>query len=71
MRNSSVPEPTTAPTVAVRAEITPLSGASTWVNFSRSCCALSCARAASTRALAVCSAVVYCWICCWLKAPEA
>src|SRR3989344_3636956 len=71
MRNSSVPAPTTAPTVAVRAEITPLSGATTWVYFRRNCCAFSVALAASTRACAVFSAVVYCWICCWLKAPVA
>src|SRR3989338_5466693 len=71
MRNSSVPAPTTAPTVAVRAEITPLSGATTWVYLRRNCCAFSVALAASTRACAVFSAVVYCWICCWLKAPVA
>jgi len=40
MRNSSVPAPTTAPTVALRAEMMPLSGATTWVYFRRSCWAL-------------------------------
>jgi len=58
-RNSSVPALSTLPTVAVRAEITPSSGASTWVLRPRTCCAASTASAASTRALAVCSAVWY------------
>jgi hypothetical protein len=50
-RNSSVPAPTTEPTVALRAEMTPLSGASNWVCFRRSSWASSCALADSTRAL--------------------
>jgi hypothetical protein len=69
MRNSSLPAPTTAPTVALRAEIMPLSGAVSWPFLNRTCAADSRARAASTRALAVCSAVVYWAICCALMAP--
>ncbi len=71
MRKSSVPAPTTAPTVAVRAEMTPLSGASNWVCFSRTCCTARVALAASRRALAVFSAVMYWLICCSLRAPLA
>ena len=37
MRNSSVPALDTAPTVALRAEMMPLSGATTLVYFRRSC----------------------------------
>jgi hypothetical protein len=70
-RKSSVPAATTLPTVAVRAEITPSSGASTCVLRPRTCCAASTASAASTRALAVCSVVWYWLICCWLSAPVA
>ncbi len=70
MRNSSVPTPTTAPTVALRAEITPLSGAVTCVYFRRSCCCVSVAWADWTRAAPVCSPVTY-WVTCWaLRAPE-
>ena len=69
IRNSSVPAPTTEPTVAVRAEITPLSGAVSCEFFSRTCTTDTFARAASTRARAVDSAVVY-WAICWaLNAP--
>ena len=69
MRNSSVPAGSTAPTVALRAEITPSSGASTCVCRSRSACTLACARCASRRACAVRSAVMN-WLICWsLKAP--
>ena len=69
--NSSAPLPTTAPTVAVRAEITPLSGASNWVCAKRSCCTLSAARLASSLALAVLANVRY-WLICWsLSAPLA
>ncbi len=70
-RNSSVPADTTLPTVALRAEITPSSGASTCVLRPRTCCAASTASAASTRAFAVCSLVWYWLICCWLSAPVA
>ncbi len=71
MRNSSVPGADTAPTVAVRAEITPLSGATTLVYFRRSCWVASAAWAEAMRALAVCSAVLY-WLICWaLSAPES
>ena len=67
---SSVPVPTTAPTVAVRDEITPLSGASTRVCRPLSCCAPNTACAASALALAVFSSVRY-WLICWvLSAPE-
>ena len=69
MRNSSVPLASTAPTVALRDEMTPLSGANTWVFVRRNCCAPSNPLAASTRALAVCSEVWYWLICCVLKAP--
>ncbi len=70
MRNSSVPTPTTEPTVALREEITPLSGAVTWVYFRRSCCDDSAALAEAMRARAVASAVMY-WPICWAdKAPE-
>ena len=63
-RNSSVPVPTTAPTVAVRAEITPSSGASTCVLRQPHLLRLQHARAAaSTRAWAVFSAVRY-WLIC-------
>jgi len=68
-RNSSAPLLTTAPTVAVRAEITPSSGARTEVCDSRTSCACSCARAAATRARAVASAVMYWLICEALMAP--
>ena len=68
-RNSSAPGFTTAPTVALRDEITPSSGDSTCVWFSRTSCACSCARVASTRALAVASAVRYWLICEALIAP--
>ena len=68
-RNNSAPPATTPPTVAVRAEMTPSSGASTCVLRPRTCCAASTALAASTRAFAVCSAVWYWLICCWLNAP--
>ena len=69
--NSSAPLPTTAPTVAVRAEITPVSGASNWVCVKRSCCTLRAARVASSLALAVLASVRY-WLICWsLSAPLA
>ena len=70
MRNISVPTPATAPTVALRAEIRPASGATTFVYFRRSCCWASVAFADATRAAAVRSAVTYCVICCSLRAPE-
>ena len=67
--NNSLPAPATAPTVALRAEIMPLSGAKTWVCLRRSNCASNWALAESTRALATCSCVRY-WLTCWaLKAP--
>ena len=70
MRNSSVPVASTEPSVALRAEITPLSGASTRVCRPRNCCAPSTACAASARAFAVFS-VVRNWLICWvLSAPE-
>ena len=69
--NSSVPLPTTAPTVALRLDMTPLSGATTPVCFKRTCCTTSMALAASSLALAVLSAVVYWLICCSLSAPLA
>src|SRR5471032_2888191 len=69
MRNSSVPAPTTEPTVAERDEMMPLSGATTCVYFRRSSCVASCALLDAIRALAVCSAVRYCVICCALMAP--
>ena len=50
-------------TVALRAEMTPLSGASNRVFLSRTSCALKAALADSTLALAVCSAVRY-WLIC-------
>ncbi len=68
-RNSSVPLGTTAPTVALRAEMMPASGASTCVFFRRSSWAASTALADSTRARAVCSAARYWLICCPLKVP--
>ena len=71
MRNSSVPLPSTAPTVALRALMVPLSGARTWVCCRRCCCTTRVALAAATRALATCSAVWYWVICCSLKAPVA
>src|SRR5450830_570150 len=70
-RNSSVPLAGTAPTVALRAEITPLSGASTWVWRSRSSWVCTLARAASTRAWAARSALRAWLICCSLSAPPA
>ena len=63
-RNSSWPGCVSAPTVAVRAEITPSSGESTRVCAMRSSSACARARAASTREAAVFSAVRYCVICC-------
>ena len=68
-RNSSVPAGTTAPTVALRAEMMPASGASTWVFFNRSSWAANTAFADSTRAKAVCSAARYWLICCPLNVP--
>jgi hypothetical protein len=50
---------------------TPLSGATTFVYFRRSCCWVSVARAAATRAAAVFAAVTYCATCCSLIAPDA
>jgi hypothetical protein len=72
MRNSSVPVPSTAPTVAVRAEIMPLSGAQHLREPQAAVPArLQQVRGRIPRApCAVCSAVVNCWICCWLNAPE-
>ena len=64
-----MPAGSTAPTVALRAEMTPSSGASTCVWRSRSSCTLAAARVASRRAFAVRSAVRYWLICCALKAP--
>ena len=55
--NSSAPTETTAPTVALRDEMTPLSGASTRACASRSCCTFSIARCACSRACAVRSRV--------------
>ena len=69
MRNSSVPLPSTAPTVALRALMVPLSGARTWVCCRRCCCTASVALAAVTRAMATCSVVWYWVICCSLRAP--
>ena len=68
-RNISVPAPTTLPSVAVRAEMMPLSGAVRRVFFRRSAWASSCAWAEATRALAVCSCVKYWLTCCALRAP--
>ena len=69
MRNSSAPLPTTAPTVAVRAEITPSSGASTCAKPRRSCWLPSVLFNASTRAWAVFSSVTYWLIWLALSAP--
>ena len=64
-RNSSWPAGSTAPTVALRAEITPSSGASTCVWRSAQLLRLRrAARCASSRACAVRSAVRY-WLICW------
>ncbi len=71
MRKSSCPVGKTAPTVAVREDITPLSGASTWVCANRNCCILAAASCASSRALAVFSAMRYWLIFCALNAPAA
>ena len=69
-RNSSVPVPTTAPKVALRAEMMPASGASTVVCWARNSCTFKAARAAATRASAACALAAYWLICCALSAPE-
>ena len=68
-RNNSAPAGSTAPTVALRDEITPSSGERTCVWRSRSACTLASARCASSLACAVRSAVMNWLICCALNAP--
>ena len=69
MRNISVPACGTAPTVAVREEITPSSGAVMRAKPCRVFCNCSMARAACTCAAVALAAVLSWLICCWLKAP--
>ncbi len=68
-RKSSWPGCVCEPTVAVRAEIVPSSGATTCVCPSRSSSACSLARAAASRAAAVCSSVAVWVAACGLMKP--
>jgi hypothetical protein len=71
IRKSSCPAGSTAPTVALRAEMTPSSGATTAVCVTLSWRACTAARCASRRARAVRSAVTYWLIVASLSAPVA
>ena len=68
-RNNSAPAPTTLPTVACRAEITPASEALTWVCDKRTFCNCTKARAVCTRAWADASAAKAWLSCALLKNP--